>query len=200
MLCCSMAAMWSGRSRRARMPPCTPGCSVLTRPAGRRGGGQVAARQAVGQGVEHYWGLSREYGTERSQLHGCFFLSTTTKQRNNQAVAAAATHRPASRGSPSAPPPSSPAPPPSQWRWQSRRWTRSRSPGQPGPATAMQKGGNEVDGVGQHSKAGRGRMPGLHSWLREAPLVRQGCIMMVWRPQGAAPWPECPGQSCPRQI
>src|SRR3954454_23689289 len=30
--CSSRAAKCSGRSRRARMPPCTPGCSVLTRP------------------------------------------------------------------------------------------------------------------------------------------------------------------------
>lgn len=32
-MCWSMAAMWSARLRRARMPPCTPGWSVFTRPA-----------------------------------------------------------------------------------------------------------------------------------------------------------------------
>src|SRR5512139_2809797 len=33
MPCISMVATCSGRSRRARMPPCTLGCSVLTRPS-----------------------------------------------------------------------------------------------------------------------------------------------------------------------
>ena len=33
MECSSSAAMWPGASLRARMPPCTAGCSVFTRPS-----------------------------------------------------------------------------------------------------------------------------------------------------------------------
>src|SRR6266542_3965504 len=37
MPCDSRARMWAGTSRRARMPPCTFGCRVLTRPSGITG-------------------------------------------------------------------------------------------------------------------------------------------------------------------
>ena len=47
--CSAKAAMWAGRSRRAKRPPCTRGCRVLTRPSSISGKPVMAATSVTGR-------------------------------------------------------------------------------------------------------------------------------------------------------
>lgn len=70
MLCSWMAAMCCLLSRMARIPPCTPGCSVFTRPAQTQHEAQAAKAAACHNAVWH--SLCNEWSVERTDLlHPC---------------------------------------------------------------------------------------------------------------------------------